>query len=432
MNILFIESAEAYYMPINTKMPKRWAYLVEIATYVKNKNNNVKVMDCLNPEISHNEILEEISKNKYDIICFLMRIESVSSMIKLVPLVKKISPSSKLLTYGDAPCMFINFIKKKMGQLDAIVESGDWEVAITNYAKYLKKEDFLDDNIPGITIKKDGKWINATRCNGEKFVGWEFPNLDDDMIDRDLYLSLRNNEVTFSVSRGCPYNCKFCLAVKTFDKDDRRKNPKDIVKYMKDNKDKVKRFKLFSPTFTYNKDWVMELCKLIINEKLNVEWVCTSRPDCLRDKEMIEMMAKAGCSKIAVGIETLDEESNKELRKFASIEDYKNVVKNMFSYANGCNIEIKPLLMMGIKGQTKENIKETLDFLKENGAKDVRVAAYSPRQTLTKLDIENKLTLSKIEEMDKMTHIDILPKGMTKEMFLNMIYNTNNYKEILK
>ena len=431
MKILFVESEETFYMPIKTKIPKRWAYLGEIASYVKKKGHEVKIMDCLNPKISHAEILEEVSRNKWDIVCFLMRIESVYSMIKLVPLIKKISPTTKLLTYGDAPCMFINYIKDNLGQLDAIVESGDWEVAICNYAKYLQGSDFTNIDVPGITIKENGIWKNAKRCNGEDFTDWEFPDLESDLIDKELYFSLRDNEVTMSVSRGCPYNCKFCLAVKTFDKADRRKDPKLIVDYMRKNKDKVKRFKLFSPTFTYDLAWVERLCNLILEEKLEVKWVVTSRPDCLRNEKIIQLMAKAGCKKIAVGIETLDEASNKELKKFANIEDYKNVVRNMFKYANDNDIEIKPLLMMGIKGQTTQNLKDTLTFLKDSGAKDIRLAAYSPRQDLTEKDNKKILTMEDIEKMDKMTYINYMPERLDENKFLNMIYGTEKYMEIL-
>ena len=325
--------------------------------------------------------------------------------------------------------MFINFIKENLSDLDAIVESGDWEVAICNYAKYLQKIDFTNIDIPGITIKENGQWKEAKRCNGENFTDWEFLDLNTDLINKDLYLSLKDNEVTISVSRGCPYNCKFCLAVKTFDKVDRRKEPKLIVEYMKKNRNKVKRFKLFSPTFTYDSKWVEDLCNLILEEHLEVNWVVTSRPDCLQNEGLIKLMAKAGCKKIAVGIETLDEISNKELKKFNNIENYKSVVRNMFYYARNNGIEVKPLLMMGIKGQDIKNIKETLLFLNEIGAKDIRVAAYSPRQDLT--DNERLLTMYDIAKMDKMTYINYLPIGLNENKFLNMIYGTKNYLEIL-
>ena len=49
MKVLFVEAEETFYMPVNTKIPKRWAYLGEIATYIA-KENDVKVMDCINPQ----------------------------------------------------------------------------------------------------------------------------------------------------------------------------------------------------------------------------------------------------------------------------------------------------------------------------------------------------------------------------------------------
>lgn len=430
MKILFVEAEEVFYMPVETKIPKRWAYLVEIANYVHNNGHDVKVMDCLDPRISHGEILEEVAKNNYGLVCFLMRIETVNSMLKLVPLIRKISPRTKLLTYGDAPCMFINYIKNNFSDLDAIVEGGDWEVSICNYAKFIESKDTTSE-IPAVTIKVDGKWKDAKKCNGEQFVDWSFPDLDNEICNSDLYLALKDNEVTLSVSRGCPYNCKFCLAVKTFDKVDRRKNPDEVVKFMEKYKDKISTFKLFSPTFTYDEKWVEKLCNLILKRNLKVNWVVTSRPDRLQNKNLLELMSKAGCKRIAVGIETLDETANKELNKFANIENYKSAVYNMFKYANEQDIAIKPLLMMGINGQTKSNLKETLNFLEECGANDIRIAAYSPRQFLTEEDNKGTITLEEINKMDKMTYINYMPKDLDDLLFLKFIYDTKNLKNFI-
>lgn len=430
MKILFVEAEEIFYMPVKTKIPKRWAYLVEIANYVKKQGNEVKVMDCLDPKISHGEILEEVAKNKYDLICFLMRIETVNSLLKLVPLIRKTSPNTKLLTYGDAPCMFINYIKNNFNDLDAIVEGGDWEVSICNYAKYIENKGKDNVEIPAVTMKVDGQWIDAKKCNGEQFIDWSFPDLDNEICNSDLYLDLKDNEVTISVSRGCPYNCKFCLAVKTFDKADRRKNPNEVVKFMEKYKDKISTFKLFSPTFTYDEKWVEELCNLIIERNLKVKWVVTSRPDRLQNKNLLKLMSKAGCKRIAVGIETLDETANKELNKFANIENYKSAVYNMFKYANDEEIAIKPLLMMGINGQTKSNLKETLNFLEDCGANDIRIAAYSPRQFLTEEDSKGTITLEQINKMDKMTYINHMPDELDNLTFLNLIYNTKEYNKL--
>ena len=87
--------------------------------------------------------------------------------------------------------------------------------------------------------------------------------------------------------------------------------------------------------------------------------------------------------------------------------------------------------MMGILGQTKKNIKETLDFLNECGAKDIRIAAYSPRQLLTDEDNEGTITLERINQMDKMTYVNYMPDGLNENEFLNLIYKTKQYKDLI-
>lgn len=322
--------------------------------------------------------------------------------------------------------------KNNMPDLDAIVEKGDWEVVITNYIKFISGD--KEANISGITIKDNDIWKRQIGKIDNTFKNWKFTNLKENSIgiDTELYKLLRNNEVTITASRGCPYNCKFCLAVKTFDKDDRRKEIDELIKYMIENKKEVENYKLFSPTFTYDEIWTKKFSKALIEQNENISWVTTSRTDKLQDEDMIELMAEAGCKKIAVGVETLDVNANRELNKFSNIENYKNKVKNMFEICQKYKIEIKPLLMMGIKGQTKSNILESLNFLTDCGAKSIRVAAYSPRQILSEKDEKGTLTLREINEMDKMTFIDYMPLNMTENEFLNLIYNTENYRKILK
>lgn len=199
---------------------------------------------------------------------------------------------------------------------------------------------------------------------------------------------------------------------------------------MKKYKDQVSLFKLFSPTFTYDEKWVMDFCKLIIKENLKVNWEVTSRPDCLQNENLIKIMAEAGCSQISVGVETIDRISNMELNKFRDIELYESKLVNMFSIANRYNVKIYVLLMIGIKGQTKENIYNSIKFLKKNGSSRIKISAYSPRQELVKKDSENKLTIEDINKMDKRTYINYLPKGLSKKEFLDLIYNNELLKKI--
>lgn len=422
MNILFIEAEECFYMPVHTKIPKRWAYLAEIASFINCNGYNVKVMDCLDPSVSHAEVLSEVQSLKYDVVCFLVRIETVETLPKLALLVKTLDPSCRLLAYGDAPCMFPEYIKRTMPSLDALVTSGDWEVSILNYIKYVEGGEMCGEIIPGVSVYDGETWRAGAKLCNSGFTDWAFPSLDKPVVNKDLYLSLTGGELTISVSRGCVYNCEFCLAVKTFLSNDRRKAPAEVVDYMIANMSKVNGYKLFSPTFTYDSEWVYNFCNLLISKGNTISWVTTSRPDCLQDQEMLELMALAGCKKIAVGIETLDELSIEELGKYGSVDDYKGLVSSMLDKSRRCGIEIKPLLMLGIEGQSSSNIDETIRFLREKGATSIRVAAYSPRQLLSQKDSKGELTLSDIIEMDKMSYINYLPREMSIRDFYSLTF----------
>ena len=317
--------------------------------------------------------------------------------------------------------MFENFIKQNIKGIDAIVKNGDWDLSIANYIDYISDK---KNKLFGIIIKEDNKWVDYSQEKIiENFTAWDFTDLDNELINVDLYKRLRENQVVISVSRGCPYNCKFCSAVATFNQKDRRKDITEIVEYMKKNKNKVSLFKFFSPTFTYNEHWVRELCELILKEKLNVKWEISSRPDCLQNEELMRIMSEAGCSQISVGIETIDKLSNEELNKFKDTESYNNQLINMFKIANKYSIKIYALLMIGIRGQTKNSIYDCIRFLKENNCNKIKISAYSPRQDLIIKDSKNKLTLEEINAMDKRTYINYLPKGLSEKEFFDLIYD---------
>ena len=51
---------------------------------------------------------------------------------------------------------------------------------------------------------------------------------------------------------------------------------------------------MYADLFTVNRDQVVELCKLMIEEKIEIHWTCNSRVDFV-DEEMLDLMGKAGC-----------------------------------------------------------------------------------------------------------------------------------------
>lgn len=86
---------------------------------------------------------------------------------------------------------------------------------------------------------------------GTSFTGsdWAFSNVKNIPIE-SYNLMNGKRELTFTVVRGCPFNCSYCLAVTTFGRKERRKPVKEIVDYMERYQNDFDSFKLFAPTLT--------------------------------------------------------------------------------------------------------------------------------------------------------------------------------------
>ena len=323
--VLVVWPEEEYVMLVHTKIPKRWAYLVEIFSYLKkNTEYEFTIMDCMDPKFSNGEVLEEVVSGKYSCIILMSRFETPGSVIKLSKWIKQADPLIKILVYGDLPALVPNFFKSE-ALIDAILMFGDWEIGIKDYLDFLNGKISLE-NVRGVEIYQNDKWYKFNRGLYLPNNSWTFPDLDSELFSKDLYFGLSKQEVTMSVSRGCPFNCKFCTAVSTFGISDRRKNVDEIIKYISNNKGKVKSFKFFSPTFTLDSKWVKEFCQKLIQTDNVVKWCATTRPDTVEDEKMVELMSKSGCYKIAMGIETIDDKSNEVLRKFS--KDYPKKVQH--------------------------------------------------------------------------------------------------------
>jgi anaerobic magnesium-protoporphyrin IX monomethyl ester cyclase len=166
---------------------------------------------------------------------------------------------------------------------------------------------------------------------------------------------------TFIVtSRGCPAGCTYCIKHVTYQYGVRLRSPRLLVEEMKQLKELgIHNIHMYSDLFTVNRDQVMELCELMIQEKLDIKWTSNSRVDYV-DEEMLQTMARAGSRLISWGIESGNEQILKHARKGA----YPDKAKRALDWAKKAGIMNWGYFIIGLPGETEETIRETIDFAK--------------------------------------------------------------------
>jgi len=167
---------------------------------------------------------------------------------------------------------------------------------------------------------------------------------------------------TFIVtSRGCPAGCTFCIKHVSYQFTARLRSPKLIMEELWQlKKHGINNIHMYADLFTVNREQVMELCQLMVDEKINIRWTCNSRVDFV-DEEMLKLMAQAGCWFISWGIES----GNEQILRHAHKGAYPDKAERALRWAKSAGIKNWGYFIIGLPGETEETIRQTIDFSKK-------------------------------------------------------------------
>jgi radical SAM superfamily enzyme YgiQ (UPF0313 family) len=216
--------------------------------------------------------------------------------------------------------------------------------------------------IKGLAWRESGEIrVNLTR----PFIA----DLDDMPIPMHDLLPLKSYRMplirgpfTFIVtSRGCPAGCTYCIKHVSYQFATRLRSPELLMKELWQLKALgINNIHMYADLFTVNRDQVIALCKLMIEDNINIRWTCNSRVDYV-DEDMLDLMGKAGCWLISWGIESGNEQILRHARKGA----YPDKAERALRWAKNAGIKNWGYFIIGLPGETEETIRDTIDFSKK-------------------------------------------------------------------
>ena len=163
-------------------------------------------------------------------------------------------------------------------------------------------------------------------------------------------------QVAIQTSRGCPFNCDFCLVSKLFGRKMRFRDIDNVVEEIKASPSKYIFF--VDDNLTINKKFAKELMKAI--KPLGISWGCMSSIDVASDDELLGLMADSGCFNILIGFESLNpaslDETNKLHNKAATI--YEPAIRKIHSHG----IHINASFVVGFDNDTLSEFDNIFNF----------------------------------------------------------------------
>jgi anaerobic magnesium-protoporphyrin IX monomethyl ester cyclase len=161
--------------------------------------------------------------------------------------------------------------------------------------------------------------------------------------------------------RGCPFSCIFCVGHRMVGKKKRFRNPTLVVDEMEQILNLgFKGINIVDDLFTLNKKHVYGICDEIKSRHLKFNWTCFARVDTV-NKELLSIIADAGCNCICYGVETADMEMMKTLKKKITPDEVEQAIHLTLE----AGIEAMASFILGLPGETEDTLLKTIKFAQE-------------------------------------------------------------------
>jgi radical SAM superfamily enzyme YgiQ (UPF0313 family) len=338
--------------------------LMYVAAALEKAGFEVQILDNYLMKKSTNEIKQLVTSLNPQIVGITCGSATYSRSIETAKAIKEVLPKCKTVV-GGWHASYVPDSLLANPEIDYVV-MGEGERAITQLATCITNgNESAATTIPGVAFRRQG--INIK--NPPKFI----ENMDElpyparhliplELYDRTIeYLNAKPADV-MSISRGCVFDCGFCETRKLWGNICRAFSPQRVIGEIQDLMSKygTKGIYFINDNFTLRKKETLELCNLMIKNKLALEWVCDTRVD-LVDQELLEAMSKAGCKTIWFGVESGSQRILQRIGRNTTLEQ----IETAFKLCRKNGIQTACSFMLGVPDETLKDMEMSLKFAKK-------------------------------------------------------------------
>src|SRR4051812_21578883 len=335
MKILFITPAMGNWAPWGDRHLAVNSLHVQLAGFIREKQAaEVAVLDCRAQELNDDQMLQEIKRQRPDVVFFGAMIAAAGGAAQLnrfhaaMKKIKKAAPST--ITVGGG-LMYTAVPQKIMSdnpQLDYAIVGvfGDNEHALWELLEELKNPTPQFEQINGLAFRKNNEvLLTAPRPPLKNLDELPLPAYDLFPMDRYYGYSVIPNYNETVTSRGCEGACHFCYEWWLVDprnprdfSSHRTKGGKRVAEEMEllNKKYGVRALTFMDDDFNSDRQKMVAMVEELENKKLDMSWFMLSRAqNLIRDADLIPRLRKVGLYQVLVGIDGGTDEEIAEAHK---------------------------------------------------------------------------------------------------------------------
>jgi radical SAM superfamily enzyme YgiQ (UPF0313 family) len=313
---------------------------------------------------------------------------------------------------------------------------GEGEYALLELMDALERGQPTEET-PNLRMWRDGKPIVNKVA---PFPNLEtLPRLDYNIFDMNAIMEETRGWMGILTSRGCPYKCTYCFNIEIVDqyvKDGAAKSARDFLRHfpidvVMDDLKKLKReypqintFIFDDDLFTLKKQYVQTFSRAYTKHGINLPFVVNGHVNCF-DEKSAAALNKAGCIIVKFGLESGSERVRREvLRRYMTNKQ----IEDSFAAAHKYLLHSSAFIMIGLPGETRAELMETLELCAKVKMGRFRWALFFPFPGTASYEIAKPyIDKNKMEGMGNYFDGSCLKFGEDYDLFLDKVGKLCNW-----
>lgn len=327
------------------------------SSILKKMGHNVELFDMKINNSNVNELISFIKNKNYTFNLILIDDDSRSHCTTkiLLPKLKELQNDTLIGLRGEIASALPEITLDRNPELDFVLIYDD-DYALSNLIRHWGNEKELN-LINNIAFRKNGIIIKNNILQKYYDIN-TLPYPDRNLYDIKEYLK-RDSETIVKSSRGCPGNCLFCVKTKM--------EPFQIFsiqRFCDEIEELIKMgfesFFFSDDTFAFSDKRIEEFANEVKKRNLKIKWTSNIRIKDINDNK-IKLMRSIGAYRVFVGIETINEETSKQINK--KLTNFE--IKEKLSILKKYGMEYHASFILGNPNDTEKDLENLVEFVKE-------------------------------------------------------------------
>lgn len=291
-----------------------------------------------------------------DVVAFSATTPTYQTCCALASKIKNNHPEVKTVIGGWHVTSLLCVIGGSEIELNSSLKPFDYIIKGEGETAFLKVLGYVWDGIPLKRILEGSPTIinNLWWPDRQFIVQEKFLNLCERMCGERI--------ASIQTVRGCIHNCKMCGENCMSDGNVRFRpvdDSLDEIEYL-GKRYKIKKVKMVDATWCHNRTYINDFCNRKIERGVTVKWDCMVHA-ALVERKHLELMKKANCETIMVGVESGSQEILNDIKKGVTVEK----IKAVFAWAKEIGLKRRAFFILGTPLETPETVEQTKQLVRE-------------------------------------------------------------------